>query len=56
MLQVKKMCKEDEVTAKEGCQDCNMPNQNFKTCRHEDIKGYTLFNFHPKSATEWVNG
>ena len=56
LLQVKIMYKEDQVMAKGGCQDCNMPNQTFKKCRNEDNKGYTLFTLHPKSATEWANG
>jgi hypothetical protein len=41
---------------KGGCQNCNMPNQNLKRCKHEDIKRYSLFNFLPKSATDWVDG
>jgi hypothetical protein len=46
------MYKEDQVMAKGGYQDCNMPNQNFKKSRHEDNNGYTLFTLHTKSAAE----
>jgi hypothetical protein len=50
------MYKEDQVMAKRGCQDCNMPNQILKKYKPKDIKHYALYTLHPKSATDWADG
>jgi hypothetical protein len=50
------MYEEDQVTPKGGCQDCNMPNQNLKKCKHDVIKLSTWCTLHPKSATDWADG